>query len=126
MCDGIMGESEAIEFAFRKEDSPWIPLRMSFRTKARKDYNTTTRIRGYTVLAIGRSETVVSEHLYICGDILHDINGIQFRWMETAEVKGNERLRSDIWALASVNATMTLANETIQIFEDNFGTDGLK
>lgn len=136
-CDGILGEREAIEFAVRtssSSDFPWIPLRISYgiadSRKPSKGSNGgsshTRTVRGYTVPTVGRRASRVSEHVAVCGDVLRDASEIQLRWMGTAELKGKERERSDIWALASVTATLFVGNQTEKIFEDSFGSNSLK
>lgn len=151
-CDGILGEREAIEFAVRtnssSDDAAWIPLRISFHDdgsyaggNGNGDGNDDSRsdsrnsdegisyariIRGYTVPTTAQLDSIVTEHVTICGDLLRDAREIQFRWMGTAELEGKERERSDIWALASVSATLFVANESETIIEDTFGRSNIK
>lgn len=135
-------------------DAPWIPLRISFHgegadsadrsddtggSRGRSDSHSAdsadgtegissayTISRGYSVPAVGRLDAMITEHVNICGDLLQGAREVQFRWMGTAELKGKERQRSDIWALASVSATLFVGNETVEIFRESFGGSDIK
>ena len=100
--------------------APWIPIRMDYY--ADSIIIGTNFTRGYTIQAVGGGNAIRQVH--ICGDLLHNANEIQFRWMGSARAIGNDM--GDVWALSSVNATLVVANEELRIFEDSFGTEDLK
>ena len=126
-CDGTEGAEEAIEFAMRTSSSsaaPWIPIRMDYY--ADSTIIGTNSTRGYTIQAVGGGGNAIRQ-VHICGDLLHNASKIQFRWMGSARARGRrERDAGDIWALSSVNAILVVANETLRIFEDSFGSGNLK
>lgn len=121
-CDGIERPDDAIEFAVHTTSS-WIPLRITYGSES------DALIRGFTVPATSRGAVqsgMVTEHVYICGDLLRDPSEIQFRWMGTADLEMGNRERRDIWALGNVTVNLIVENETTEIFSDSFGTDNLK
>ena len=121
-CDGTEGPDESIEFAMRTSSSsaaPWIPIRMDYYDES--TINGITSTRGYTIQAVGGGNFIRQVH--ICGDLLRNASGIQFRWMGARGGREDER---DIWALGSVNATLVVANEELRTFEDSFGNGNLK
>ena len=125
-CDGTEGPDEAIEFAMRTSSSsaaPWIPLRMDYY--ADSTIIGTNSTRGYTIQAVGGGGNAIRQ-VHICGDLLHNASKIQFRWMGSARARGGREDEGDIWALSSVTATLVVANETLRIFEDSFGSGNLK
>ena len=69
--------------------------------------STQLAVRGYTVPAFGRIEAIATEHVSICGERLRDINTVQFRWMQTSSLVGDERRLDDIWAVAVLDASFT-------------------
>ena len=130
-CDGLNrdeNEDESVEFAVRTSslsDAPWIPLQLHYYTTG-GDVDSTSSIRGYSVPTSGRTADIVTGSVDICGDLLQDANEVQFRWMGTGILDNNMPVRSDMWALANVAANLVVGNESIEIFQDTFGSDTLK
>ena len=132
-CRGVEYREEAIEFAIRTDtssDGHWIPLRLSYfrdlpdATPA--IYISTTQIRGYNVSAYRHLTAFVHEQVVIYHDLLN-ISSVQFRWMGTANLPSNGRLRRDVWALASVTAVLVNpADENITLIREEFNSDNLR
>ena len=137
-CGGRLRFDEAIEFAMRtssSSDAPWIPLLLTYQpSKNGSDGGPNdgiATIRGYNVTAhfadVDDENVIVTESVHICGDMLHDVHEVQFRWMSTSEVvNSNLNVRKRIWALAYVTANLINESENTQIFQDTFGSDTLK
>ena len=128
LCDGIDESREAIEFSIRSDaslDGRWIPLRLSYYddSVATTTSGSTTVVRGYEVPVQFGQDASSTSSVTICGDRLFaNANEVQFRWMGTANVESDNTYRSDVWALASVNAVLiTRPNETITLIQDTFG-----
>ena len=134
-CRGRSRFNEAIEFAMRtrsSSDVPWIPLHLTYQPHNNGSdggpSDGIATIRGYDINVIAHlsdpdeENIIVTESVHICGDLLHDVQEVQFRWMSTSEV-GN---RNRMWALANVTANLVIQTETTQIFQDTFGSDTLK
>ena len=102
--------------------APWIPIRMDYY--ADSTINGTNSTRGYTIQAVGGGNAI--RQVYICGDLLRNASEIQFRWMGSARARGGREDEGDIWALSNVTAILVVANETLRIFEDSFGSGNLK
>lgn len=98
-------EQEGIEFGIRNStpiNSPWVPLRISYYDNSTVGRSVSVEtIRGYNVTASASSSSILWEQLYICGDLLGNINNVQFRWIETADTALN-----DIRAVTNVTATL--------------------
>ena len=125
-CQGRIKFDEAIEFAMRtssSSDAPWIPLHLTYDSDSNKKIAT---IRGYDVAAHKSGNEIVTESVHICGDLLHDVQEVQFRWMGTNHIGGSGRVRQRMWALANVTASLVIENETIKILDDTFGQNALK
>ena len=103
--------------------STWTPLRLDFFD--RSDISTTDVIRGYTRPVIGRTTDSVTRQVFICGDILN-AGSVQFRWMGSAHLDGDDQSIEDAWALSDLEAKMVTENGTSVLFEDSFGSDILK
>ena len=129
-CGGSSSFNEAIEFAMRtssSSDAPWIPLRLTYDNTSDdgEPRDGIATIRGYNVTAHLSGNEIVTESVHICGDLLHDVQEVQFRWMETSNLD-NLIVRRKMWALAKVTANLVIESESIQIFQDTFGSDTLK
>ena len=137
-CKGRSRFNEAIEFAMRtssssSSDAPWIPLQLTYQPhKNGSDGGPSdgiATIRGYNInvtahLSDNDEENIkVTESVHICGDLLHDVQEVQFRWMGTVK---DVNLRKRMWALANVTANLVIESENTQIFQDTFGSDTLK
>ena len=124
--------NEAIEFAMRtssSSDAPWIPLQLTYDDDTGGGGGPSDGvaiIRGYNVTAHLSEDKIVTESVHICGDLLHDVQEVQFRWMKTSDVNISGRMSEGMWALAKVTAKLVIESETIQIFQDTFGSDTLK
>ena len=113
-------------------DAPWIPLQLTYQPHNNGSdggpSDGIATIRGYNInvtahLSDSDEDNIkVTESVHICGDMLHDVQEVQFRWMSTSEVVN----RSRIWALANVTANLVIQSESTQIFQDTFGSDTLK
>ena len=130
-CGGRSWFNEAIEFAMRtssSSDAPWIPLQLTYGNTGGggRPSDGIATIRGYNVTAHLSEDEIVTESVHICGDLLHDVQEVQFRWMGTSEVDGNGRVRERMWALANVTATLTNEHESIQIINDTFRKNSLE
>ena len=130
-CGGRSRFNEAIEFAMRtssSSDAPWIPLQLTYDDTGGgggpRDGIAT--IRGYNVTAHLSGDEIVTESVHICGDLLHDVQEVQFRWMGTNYIGVSGRVRQRMWALANVTAILVIESETIQILNDTFGQNTLK
>ena len=122
-CERSVGNF--IEFAMRtnsSSDTPWIPLQLTAYDMYSTDQILIANIRGYNVTFNLRGDKIVTESVYICGDLLHDVQEVQFRWMATS-YSG-----MCTWALASVTANFVIESKSIQIilFQDTFGSATLK
>lgn len=128
VCDGIEEQDEAVEFAMRKDASNngiWIPLRLSYLVDgASTGLETFQTIRGYDVPVFGHSSSTVTEQVSICGDLLCT-DEVQFHWLANTETE-NGLVRSDMWALSNVAATLVMDSQTVTLFEDTFGSAVLK
>ena len=109
-------------------DAPWIPLRLTYDNTSDDGgpSDGIAIIRGYNVTADLSEDKIVTESVHICGDLLHDVQEVQFRWMATSEVNSNGTVRKRMWALANVTANLVIESERTQIFQDTFGSDTLK
>ena len=142
-CGGRLRFNEAIEFAMRissSSDAPWIPLQLTYQpTENNGDYidggpsDGIATIRGYDINVnahftdVDDENIIVTESVHICGDLLHDVQEVQFRWMSTSEVvNSNGAVRKRMWALANVTANLVIQSESTQMFQDIFGSDTLK
>ena len=131
-CEGRIRFDEAIEFAMRtssssSSDVPWIPFWLTYHeTGHGEPKNGMATIRGYNVTAHRSEDEIVTESVHICGDLLHDVQEVQFRWMGTNHVGKSGTVRKRMWALANVTASLVIENETIQILNDTFGQITLK
>ena len=137
-CGGRVRFNEAIEFAMRtssSSDAPWIPLMLTYQPfndgSDGGPSDGIATIRGYNVTThftdVNDEDVIVTESVHICGDLLHDVQEVQFRWMSTSEVVNrNGNVRKRLWALANVTANLVNEGENIQIFQDTFGSDTLK
>ena len=113
-------------------DAPWIPLQLTYQPHNNGSdggpSDGIATIRGYDINVTAHlsdsdeENIIVTESVHICGDLLHDVQEVQFRWMATSEV-GN---RNRMWALANVTANLVIQSENTQIFQDTFGSDTLK
>ena len=118
LCDGILGLEEAVLLEMRQPpDEDWIPLRMYYYNDT-ADTNLTVTVRGYEVPAMGRRAAIVTDTVNICGDVLNGADKIQFRWIQTALVEGDEIERSDIWAVKITNATYIVGNHFTDLIQD--------
>ena len=134
-CGGRLRFNDAIEFAMRTSSSseaPWIPLQLTYQsTKNNGDdidggpSDGIATIRGYDINVrahftdVDDENIIVTESVHICGDLLHDVQEVHFRWMSTSD-------RNRMWALANVTANVVILSESTQIFQDTFGSDTLK
>ena len=132
-CGGRSRFSEAIEFAMRtssSSDAPWIPLQLTYDDTSDDGgpSDGIATIRGYNVTAhLSSEDKIVTESVHICGDLLHDVQEVQFRWMGTNRVGDGGRVRRRMWALANVTASLVIESEAIQILlNDTFGQNTLK
>ena len=129
-CEGRIRFNEAIEFAMRtssSSDAPWIPLWLTYHKSGHGEpKNGMATIRGYNVTAHLSKEKIVTESVHICGNLLHDVQEVQFRWMATNDIGGSRKVRKRMWALANVSASLVIENETIKILDDTFGQNTLK
>ena len=125
-CGGS-SEHNVIEFAIRTNlDASWIPLQLN-TYGITIDVSSGIAIRGYNVSIHLSEDKIVTESVHICGDLLHDVQEVQFRWMATSTYTAdNGNVRSEMWALANVTANLVIESEIIQIFQDTFGSDTLK
>ena len=104
-------------------DTPWIPLQVNIYSIT--DVIPIVTVRGYNVPIDLSEDKIVTESVHICGDLLHDVQEVQFRWMATSK-PGSVIVRSEMWALANVTANLVIESESIPIFQDTFGSDTLK
>ena len=128
LCDGIEESREAIEFSIRGDDSRdgrWIPLMLSYYDASVASTNSTTVVRGYKILVQFGQDASTTVNIVVCGDVLLT-NEVQFRWMGTANLNQFNLFRSDMWALASVNAVLITQDERITLLQDNFGGNTLE
>ena len=130
-CRGRSRFNEAIEFAMRtssSSDAPWIPLQLTYDNTGGGGgpSDGIATIRGYNVTAHLSEDEIVTEGVHICGDLLHDVQEVQFRWMGTNHVGGSGRVRKRMWALAKVTASLMTESEIIQILTDIFQQERLK
>ena len=131
-CGGSSGFHEGIEFAMRtssSSDAPWIPLRLTYDDTDGGGYpsdGVIATIRGYNVHVTAHlsEDEIMTESVHICGDLLHDVQEVQFRWMGT--ILNYQIVRRKMWALAKVTANLVIESESIPIFQDTFGSDTLK
>ena len=109
-------------------DAPWIPLQLTYDDTGDGGgpSDGIATIRGYNVTAHLSKDEIVTESVHICGDLLHDVQEVQFRWMATSEFEVDRRVSERMWALANVTASLINENESIPIFQDTFGSDTLK
>ena len=126
MCDGVEGLSEAIEFSMRNDiHDHWIPLRLTYHNIDIDDIRKTD-VRGYkTAVHIESSPITTDQRVNICGDMLLT-RELRFRWVGTVNCDRSLTHRTDMWALASVNATLITQDENISLIQDNFGGNTLK
>ena len=126
-CGGS-SKFSVIEFAMRTNlDAPWIPLQLNNYGITNNTSSSSATVRGYNVPIHLSDDKIVTESVHICGNLLHDVQEVQFRWMATSTYAvDNETVRSEMWALANVTANLVIESETIQIFQDTFGSDTLK
>ena len=129
-CGGSSSFNEAIEFAMRtnsSSDAPWIPLQLTYDNTGDggEPRDGIATIRGYNVTAHLSGDEIVTESVHICGDMLLDMQEVQFRWMGTSNLD-NQIVRRKMWALAKVTANLVSESESIPIFQDTFGSDTLK
>ena len=131
-CSGVEYPEEAIEFAMRTDtssDGRWIPLRLSYFRNLDVTpaiFMSTTQVRGYNVSAYRHITAFVQEQVVICDDLLNT-SSVQFRWMGTVTLPRTGRLRSDVWALASVTVVLVNpADENITLIQEEFNSDSLK
>ena len=122
-------EDNFIEYAMRtnsSSDAPWIPLQLTSYDSTDEisgissDKNPIINIRGYNVTFYLRKDKIVTESVYICGGLLHDVQEIQFRWMATS-YSG-----MCTWALANVTANFVSKSIQKILFQDTFSSDTLK
>ena len=108
-------------------DAPWIPLQLTYDNTGDGGgpSDGIATIRGYNVTAHLSEDKIVTESVHICGDLLHDVQEVQFRWMGTSKLDGGI-VRGKMWALAKVTANLINEYESIPIFQDTFGSDTLK
>ena len=142
-CGGSSRFNEAIEFAMRtssSSDAPWIPLQLTYDDTGDGGgpSDGIAIIRGYNVTAHLSEDKIVTESVHICGDLLHVVQEVQFRWMGTNYIeferegskwswRGSRAVRKRMWALANVTASLVIKSETTQIIlNDTFGQDTLK
>ena len=114
-----------IEFAIRtnsSSDAPWIPLQLTIYDIYITNQILIANIRGYNVTFFLREDKIVTESVYICGDLLHDVQEVQFRWMATSDSG------MCTWALANVTANFVIESKSIQIIllQDTFSSATLK
>ena len=109
-------------------DAPWIPLQLTYGDNGGGGPSDgISTIRGYNVTAHLSGDKIVTESVHICGDLLHDVQEVQFRWMGTNRVGNSGRVRQRMWALANVTASLVIESEAIQILlNDTFGQNTLK
>ena len=128
-CDGIQGIEEGIEMAMEIDTyERWIPLRFTYRSLDGDDSGRSQAIlRRYGVDFNGITASEVVERVVICGEDLCGAGEIRFRWMQEARVDVGELIRSDMWAIGSLNVTLVV-DETrpVSMFEDNFGVTSVK
>ena len=107
-------------------NAPWIPLQLTTNAHFIAS-DVIATIRGYNVNIHQSGDKIVTESVHICGDLLHDVQEVQFRWMATSKVDYGI-VRNEMWALANVTANLVVESESIQIilFQDTFGSDTLK
>lgn len=105
ICDGLESE-EAVEFSFRSltsNDTSWIPIQCNSYVNS-VNSNSTMSIRGYDVPLYSSTSFVVTEEVFICGDLFTD--EAQFRWMASVSATTYH----DIWAIAEVSAVLFMEN----------------
>ena len=131
-CSGVEYREEAIEFAIRTDtsnDDHWIPLRLSyFRDLPHATpaiYMDTTQVRGYNVSAYRHITAFVQEQVVICDDLLNT-SSVQFRWMGTVDLPMKDRLRQNVWALASVTVVLVTSDENNTLIQEEFNSDSFK
>ena len=116
-------------------DAPWIPLQLTYDDTGDGGgpSDGIATIRGYNVTAHLSGDEIVTESVHICGDLLHDVQEVQFRWMGTnyieheSIVSRSRAVRKRMWALANVTASLVIETDTTQmILNDTFGQDTLK
>ena len=126
-CDGIDTALEAIELSIRNDSTSnrhWVPLQLTYYDdSAVSDTSTLEMLRGYDIPVHQSSTNMTTDHVSICGDVLLS-NEVQFRWIGTAQLEGS--FASDMWALASVNATLITQDDTATLIHDIFGGDALE
>ena len=130
VCDGIEESREGIEFSIRSKlnttESHWIPLKLSYFRHSSPSTSSTTVVRGYEIPVQFGRDSSPTNYVRICGDVLLT-NEVQFRWMGTADLENGDNFRSDVWALANVNAVfITPENERVTLIHDTFGENILK
>ena len=119
LCDGILGLEEAVLLEMRQPpDVDWIPLRMYYYNDT-ADTNLTVPVRGYEVPAMGRSAAMVTDTVNICGNTLNVTGEIEFQWTQLARIEGDERVRSDIWAVKILNVTYIVGDYSTDLMESN-------
>ena len=128
-CDGIQGIAEGIEMAMELDIyDRWIPLRFTYRTSDGEDpVSTQAILRRYGVYFNGTAESEVVERVVICGKDLCNADQIRFRWMQEAHIGVGELVRSNMWAIGSLDATLVVdETQRVSMFVDNFGTTSVK
>ena len=128
-CGGIQGIEEGIEMAMEVDTfERWIPLKLTYRTSDGDDAVSSQAIlRQNGVDVNGITTREVMERVVICGQDLCGADEIRFRWMQEARVDAGELIRSDTWAIGSLNITLVVdQTRPVPMFEDNFGVQSLK
>ena len=128
-CSALQGSEETVEFAMRDvtHDGPWVPFSRTCYLCDSDNMGTDKRpIRGYNIPTFSATQ-LAADHLFtICGDLLADVEEVQFRWKGVA-TPGDLALHS-VWAVSYVVAEyFSLGAETSTVlFEDVFNNAELK
>ena len=120
-CDGIQGIEEGIEMAMEVDTfERWIPLKLTYRTSDGDDAVSSQAIlKGYGVDVNGITTREVVERVVICGEDLCGADKIRFRWMQEACVDVGELIRSDMWAIGSLNISLVIdQTQPVSLFMD--------
>ena len=136
-CDVLEAFDEGVELSLRTledEDGPWVPLKfytLSSVASTREplidlgsydNISTILSLRGYSVSVVAGNTSVMNVTEYICDKRFFQ-EEVQFRWLQTALRKGDQRPR-DTWFIDNVEIAVHESQNSSRIeLSDEFRND---
>ena len=136
-CDELEAFDEGVELSLRtqeNEDGPWVPLKFyTLSSVALKreplidlgsydNISSILSLRGYSVSVVAGNTSVMNVTEYICDKRFFQ-EEVQFRWLQTALRKGDQRPR-DTWFIDNVEIAVHESQNSSRIeLSDEFRND---